>query len=418
MKFLEDDIVTNMAYSVKSTDLQVDKVRNQLYPEYEFTQPFGVWTGQIPIYAILPFYKKLIIHLDPYRDQRVFRRVYGVSIEEMVEFQRRGRLILLLRADYENYPKYYDVLLKEHIPLNNRFERVYLLKKGEEFYNYRDIIVQRFPDKSVSLPITLEKDIVKKVKTGHTRDFAINTMAHRLVKLSIVGLNERAIEVINNYTFLQAYKELHIYNRAIACPLIDALGGWDNLDEAHIELLKGISIKEKKGKQIVLPRDVLYWLNQQMGYSYPTTLSSGASYIDIVEQSYEVEKNHKILTAIHKAFLQSDFDACYNAAEKSRQLIADFEKHLVDIKRTQKSFRKWISRPFRYACLAISPLAFAMMENSMSMGNMKGSFSFGLLGVSSILLHEQIENIERLLVSLKHGTTVVPTMIWNRIEKR
>jgi len=417
MQYLEDDIIVDLTTKLGPSDLQKDTVATQLYPEYHFSPPFGLWTGHVPIYAVLPFYRQLIVHLDPFRDQHSFERVFGISINEMFELWKRGRLILLLRTSYERYPKFYDVLLREHIPSNNRLERVYLSRKGENFEQYRDILEKRFPSKSVPVPPALARDVERKVGPTHVRELVMDTMAQRMVKLSTIGLHDRAIEIVETRNFLQAYKDLHVYNRALACPLIDALGGWDNLDQAHIELLKGTPLGAQNTKQLVLPRDVLYWLNRQMGYSYPTVLSSGTSYLDAVEQSDEAAENHKILVALQNAFKRSDFESCLSAAERSRQLLADLEKHIEDIEKTKASFHKWISRPLRYACLAISPLSFALMESRMSSGNVDG-LGYGLLGVGAALLPEQIKNIEHFLVSLRHGTTAVPTIIWSRISRK
>jgi len=307
--------------------------------------------------------------------------------------------------------------MQEHIPSNNRLERVYLLCKGESFAQYRDILEKRFPIRRAQVPPALARDAEIKVGSTRVRDFLMDTMAQRIVKLSIIGLKDRAIEIVEAHNFLQAYKSLHMYNRALGCPLIDALSGWDNLDQAHMHLLKETPLGAPNMKQIIIPRDILYWLNLQMGYSYPTIVSSGISYLDAVEQSDEAAENHKILIELQKAFKRSDFETCLGAAERSQQLLADLGRHIENIEKTRASFHKWVSRPLRYACLAISPLSFALMGSRISSGNLDG-LGYGLLGVSTALLRDHINNIEHFLVSLRHGTTAVPTMIWSRISKR
>lgn len=414
MQCREDDIVSSLVAGLAPTELPEGLDGTLLYPEYTFLQPYAVWTGHVPIYAVLPFFKQLIVHLDPFRDDRSFQRAYGLSIEEMVELRERGRLILLMRTAYGRYPEFYDALLKRHTPLNNRVERAYITSRDAEISEYRGILNQRFQSKNVPLPIPLEEELTHKVGESQVRDLALSTMAHRMAKLSVIGLRERAIEVVETRTFSQAYEDLHRYNRALACPLIDALGGWDNLDAAHIELLNGIPVGEQSKRQLIIPRDILFWLNQQMGYSFPTQVQSGTSYLEVVEQADEAAQNHEILLALQDMFEHSDLEASYDIADRSRRVIAGLEKHLAAIRRTKSSFEKWISRPLRYASLATSPVAFALMEKSLSSGDLEGTLAYGALGIGTDLLREHIQDIERFLVSLRHKRSAVPTMIWNR----
>jgi len=85
MQHHEDNIVVELSTKLRSSDLQKDTVLTRLYPEYHFSPPYGLWTGHVPIYALLPFYRQLIVHLDPFKDQHYFRQVYGISISEMFE---------------------------------------------------------------------------------------------------------------------------------------------------------------------------------------------------------------------------------------------------------------------------------------------------------------------------------------------
>lgn len=415
MRLVEDDVVHGLVSKLKPSN--VLDVATQLYPEYSFSHPFGVWTGNIPLHAVLPFYRKIIVHLDSYRDRRTFRGTYSVSPEEMAELHRRGRIILLLRSSYEQYPGFYDVLLEDHLPQNNRLERVYLFTQGQDIQQYHELLERRFFAEINSLPPALERSYTRKARPDQAKELVVRVMAQRIVKLSMIGMGDQALEIVASKPLEEAHSDLHAYNRALAVPLVDAMGGWDNLDAKHITLLKRTPLKEDI-KRVVLPRDMLYWLNQQLGYRYPTEVSSGLSYLDSIEQVDEAAENHKILEEMQRAFLESDFGTCQRVIERSAELLSAWEKHLLHVENSKQSFRRWVSRPVRYACFLASPFAFALMEQSLASGRIPEALGYGVLGAGTALLIDRIKELERLVLTLRHGSNLVPTILWSQLSRR
>ena len=58
------------------------------YPEFKFKEPYGLEPlSDEPIYTIFPFYEQIIVHVGPFL-KRDFKRLYGVSVKDLVELYK------------------------------------------------------------------------------------------------------------------------------------------------------------------------------------------------------------------------------------------------------------------------------------------------------------------------------------------
>ena len=412
----ENSIVQALSCDLKPIDLYHEKTVSKLYPEYNFYQPYGVWTGGIPLYAVLPFYKSLIVHLDPILTPERFKITYGFTIEEMIELREKGRLIILLRASYECYPKFYNSFLKDHVPLNNRFERVYLSGIGDNLSRFHKLLEKRYPSYEHNFSTEMYKDFERKIAKSEVREYAISMMAQRMAKLQIIGLEETIRLTLSNRKLSSAYDKLHKWNRALAVPTIDTLGGWDNLDEKHIDLITQDSFDNKN--QIIFPKEILFWFNKQMNYSYPLSLESGKSFLKSIEELDEIAENHRLLRALQKSFLESNYENSINLMASSSNLFSEIKKRITKIEKTRTNLRKWISAPLRYANMPISGISFGIAATLFLSGATPVALGWGLAGAGSEIISHHADKVENFLSSLIHGRKSVPVIIWNRIRKK
>lgn len=414
MNEVEQEVLDKVSSCLEVVDLFHEKTVINLYPEYNFLKPYGVWTGGLPIYVVLPFYRQLIVHLDPIKDPEEFRAIYGVSIEEVAQLHESGRLILLLRRSYERYPEYYDILFKNHVPLNNRFEKVFFKKDCDRIEIYREIVWRRFSQQDV--PAVLQQKVERNLGKEKSKDIILGTMAQRLVKLSALGFAGIGVQIIKENNFLKAYEGLHKYNRAFAVPIIDALGGWDNLDAKHIDLVEQVRV-EKEGSQLLLPRDILFWLNKTISYRYPQDVSSGLAFLKAVEEADEVRENHNILISLQRELLESNYEAGYKLAKESKQVLLGLKKHISKIERQRGSLRRWVTTPIRYACSALSPIAFSLAAAQIYSGKVSSAIFSGVVGTGAEIIGAKTNKIEEFLTGLKSKRDSAAFMIWKKISR-
>ena len=416
MREKEDSIVQALANKLEPIDLYNENAATALFPEYNFNKPYGVWTGGIPLYAVLPFYKSLIVHLDPILSPEKFKTTYGFTVDEMTELREKGRLIILLRAQYDFFPKFYRPLLNDHVPLNNRFEKIYLSGLNDNISRYRDLLEKRYPFSEHNFISELHKNFRGKIDKASIKEYALSLMAQRMAKLKIIGLEETVKLTLSNRKLSTAYNKLHKLNRALAVPTIDTLGGWDNLDEKHLNLITQGSIENNN--QIVFPKEILFWFNKQMNYSYPSSLESGGAYLKSIEEIDEVPENHKLLLALQQSFLDSNYDNSVNIMESSDSLLSGIKKRLTEIEKTQTNFRKWISTPIRYASLPISAVSFSIAASLFLSSATPAAIGWGILGAGSEIVRHHTDKIESFLTRLIHGRKAVPVIMWDRMSKK
>jgi len=398
-------------------DLDNSKNRIKVYPEYTFMKPYAIWTGGIPIYALFPFYKQLIVHLDPIINRDEFYRVYGMSIEDFTTLKEYGRLIVLLRSNYKYYPEYYDILLGSHIPRNNRFENFYLSGLGKRIESYGDLIRTKRFSHNEDIPQVLKKALLVKYIDSDIREIFIQILAMRMAKLSIIGLESKTLEIIEQDDLTTIYERLHSLNRAFAVPYIDALGGWDNLDFDHLELLSHEPSIRPEKKQLILPKELLLWLNEKLEYSYPET-NLEKKLVEVIEKSDEIKLNHVILEKLQNEFDVLNIEQTIKLAKESKELIKKIQKNIFKIEDTRAKIRKYVTRPISYACNVVSKGSYALMGKFIASGQIPEAASSGAIGVGVDVLKDKLSYIESFITSLRHGGNNVSTIIWAKIKEQ
>jgi len=408
--------IEELSESLNPVDLFHESAVRQLLPEYEFREPYGVWTGGIPLFAVLPFYRQLIVHLDPLPDAVCFKKVYGFTVEELAELRDRGRLILLLRAPYSLFRDFYDPLLRDHIPLNTRFESIYATGSHVDLGHYEEELRAQFSSGD-SMPADLMQDLKGKASDGDTHGYALRIMSQRMRKLDIIGLGEAASEVVHEHSLGQAYSTLHAWNRALAVPTMDALGGWDNLDTDHLDLVRHVA-EASPDKQILLPREVLFWFAEEAGYRYPTETESATTFLESVDETDEAAENHQILLGLQEHLAEGDLDSCVTLVEHSVKLLRKLKSRVLDVERTATTLHKWVGTPVRFAAMPITATSFTLVGNALATSDPQAAVCWGAVGTAAEGLRQHSTRIEEFLATLRHGRSSVPVLLWKRFRKR
>lgn len=67
------------------------------YPEFKFKEPYGLEPlSDEPIYTISPFYEQIIVHVGPFL-KRDFKRLYGVSVKDLVELYKEDKILVVFQ---------------------------------------------------------------------------------------------------------------------------------------------------------------------------------------------------------------------------------------------------------------------------------------------------------------------------------
>jgi len=413
----EKSILKELSESMSPVDLFHEREVRQIFPEYEFTEPYGVWTGGIPLYAVLPFYRQLIVHLDPLPDSSRFKEVYGFTVKELAELRHRGRLIILLRAHYSLFPEFYDPLLEDHVPLNTRFESIFAIGSGAVLNQYEDELRAKYSGEKNPLPPGLTRDVVEKATDGDAFGYALRVMAQRMSKLEILGLGEEATQIVREHSLDEAYSLLHAWNRAIAVPSMDALGGWDNLDTDHLDLVNHVA-EGSPDNRILLPREVMFWFTKASGYRYPTEAEDATAFLESVEETDEAAENHEILLGLQEHLATGDFNTCVTLAERSSKLLKKLKARMLDIERTATKLRKWVGTPVRFAVMPVTAISFTLVGAALSANDLQAAVCWGAVGTAAESLRQQTRKIEEFLTTLRHGRGSVPVLLWKRFRGR
>ena len=368
--------------------------------------------GQVslPLYALMPFYNQLIIHIDPFKTEKDFKQVYSFTIDEMAYLIGSQKIIALLRHNYNTYPPFYKKLFQEHIPLNNRFEKIFR-QQTDDYYNANLEIVKSKFHKSKS------KALFNKLKNKHglinPAEFVFEVIARRIVKLECIGLGNEALSLLENNDIDTVDKQIHKLNRAIAVPIIDALGGWDNLEFKHLEMIKN-SFGDTDDNQIILPKDLLFWINSKLNYSFPQE-GNGFDFYNQIVKIDEVSENHKILLAIQDEFSNSSFENVEKLMEETKRIITSINNRINKIEKTNSYLSKWIESPLKFGFNCLSPIAFGLAANTyLKEDSSSQTLLFSGMGVTSVLAAKKIEKLNRFLLKLIYNKRSAPVLIWDK----
>lgn len=77
------------------------------YPDLDLRTPYtssnSATSNNIKPYQLLPFFKTIIVDLMPLPNEALFEKYYGVSVEELIELERKERVVIRLPGLYSYY---------------------------------------------------------------------------------------------------------------------------------------------------------------------------------------------------------------------------------------------------------------------------------------------------------------------------
>ncbi|MBP2044948.1 tetratricopeptide repeat protein [Methanobacterium aggregans] len=102
-----DEINRQVAIKIRNNYNKEELNILDFYPELDLKPPYtGTGTNLInPIkpYQLFPFFKTVLVDVPPIPDEDLFKMQYGLSVEELIDLEREGKVAIRLSYPYINY---------------------------------------------------------------------------------------------------------------------------------------------------------------------------------------------------------------------------------------------------------------------------------------------------------------------------
>ncbi len=204
----------------------------KVYPEFYLREPYGVWNQIAPVPAFLPFYKTIIVLVEPFQDQSVFKQYYGIELKDLVALRRENRVVTLA-GNYREYPAWYeDFFAMEHVPSWGRVQIAiqHALSGSVDQVAGIDQLFSRVTLGGISESlIDLMGPTFRNLQGDPKQNFIMSEKA-RARRLYVLGYSELlnqlvAVDDQNVFLFL-----IYLCDSMISWPVHFSLGGYTNHD--------------------------------------------------------------------------------------------------------------------------------------------------------------------------------------------
>src|SRR3989442_10944782 len=99
----------------------------EVYQELSIKKHPTYCVGTIMASELIPYFGTVIVDLRPIPDEKKFTTRYGMSVKEMIEYLKKKRIVLRMRAPPPWYAglDYLDPLLERHPPSTRRYKIIF-----------------------------------------------------------------------------------------------------------------------------------------------------------------------------------------------------------------------------------------------------------------------------------------------------
>lgn len=368
------------------------------YPEFKFKEPYGLQTlSDEPIYTIFPFYEQIIVHVGPF-SKRDFKRLYGVSIKDLVELYKENRVLPLLSKTYKDYPSDFDELFKAasrkdgHIPTSYRISS-FLDTNGSTFSYLYETLKEKFLYSEFDSTITaIFKD------DPNPKDKVINSIASCLSELKALGYDNLYSEILEMKNQNDTYWHSFWYSSFLTRPITVGLGGYSNYREDEFARLET--------EKLIAPQFLSYKFSKGLEIYIPSKVSKPVKYWNDIEKIMDRDDVIKALKDIPALIDRGNI-------EKANGIVTDLSKQMTNIsKETVDSSLNPIKRYIDFAFSA-TPLILTCIQPQVGL-----AVSFLKLAIEKIKKEEydmMIDKVSKLLYNSKR-INVVPMMLWMKTD--
>jgi len=322
----------------------------KFYPEFKFKEPYGLELENEPIYALSPFYEQVIVHVGPF-PKNEFKKLYGISIEDLIELYKEDKVLPILSRSYVEYPSDYDELFRKalkregHIPSDLRISSFL-----EEIRHEIDIFDEAYRIlKEKFKGLKFDKDIVNVFKDSpNPKDKIINSITSSLFQLKAFGYDELYNRILEMKDQNDAYWHSFWYYSFLTRPITVGLGGYNNYWEEEIQFARKLKLEE-----LIAPQFLLYKFPKNIEI-YATSVSDPVKYWNKVEKIKDRDDVLNTLKEIPKCIENGNI-------EMANEIIVDRSKEITDVSKEAASIgyklriKTWID--FGFSILTPSALS-------------------------------------------------------------
>lgn len=367
-----------------------------LYPEFKFNAPYGLEPlSDEPIYTLFPFYEQIIVHVGPFPKSE-FKKLYGISLKDLVELFKEGKILPLLSKTYSDYSSDFDELFKAasrkdgHIPTSYRISQ-FLGNKGSTFFDDYEKSKEKFKGLEFDNAITaIFKD------EPNPKNDVINSIASCLSELKALGYDNLYSEIHEMKNQNDTYWHLFWYSSFLTRPITLGLGGYSNYREDEFARLKM--------EELIAPQFLLYKFPKEIEMYTPSKVGNPVKYWDKVEKITDRSGVLDALKDIPSLIDKGNLEKANEIVTDISQRIRDVSKEAADIslesRRRYMDFVFSVATPCILGCIhpligvSISPVMWGVKEFR------KEDWNWG------------IDELSKLLGNNPKRTNIVPMMLW------
>ncbi|MFA0834629.1 MAG: hypothetical protein ACC609_11545 [Methanobacterium formicicum] len=323
------------------------------YPGTNLNLPYtasnSVSTYAIKPYQLFPFFKTVIVDILPLPTEELFNEYYGMSVDELIELEKKGKVVIRAADFYHGYDKvendYLDPILSNSPPssliINMCFGHLINNQLEVEFEDFKDLSEKEFRfgsdvamDMGIPDPLTIVAfDIINGSQTSlvDLGDQAYkNLTLNNLNKLSYSGYNPvntflKDLLKVGGGRLDWAFTYSTAYASFLADPILTSLNGTHmsnyNMKEVLNDLIIRTTNKElqklllRKSSEIlcydigkVLTDEVstplLYNLEESLDYDYNGAIKALKSLEEVVDKKNKneiIDVSYELKNEIYKA---------------------------------------------------------------------------------------------------------------------
>ena len=369
------------------------------YPEFKFKEPYGLQPlSDEPIYTIFPFYEQIIVHVGPFL-KKDFKRLYGVSVKDLVELYKEDKIIPLLSKKYKDYPSHFDELFKAasrkdgHIPTSYRISS-FLGTNGSTFSDVYETLKEKFKDSEFDNAITaIFKD------EPNPKDTVINSIASCLSELKALGYDNLYSEIFEMENQNDAYWHSFWYSSFLTRPITVGLGGYSNYREDEFARLKM--------EELIAPQFLLYKFPKEIEIYIPSKVSKPVKYWNEIEK---IEGRNDVINSLKNVSVLIG----KGNIEKANGIITDISKPVIDVSKEATDVSlKSIKQYMNFGFSATSVTLLGLIESYEGI-----VISLAIKVIKELKKDDyaiMIDKLSKLLYNPKK-INIVPMMLWMKTE--
>lgn len=304
-----------------------------LYPEYKFSETYGLREHNIPLAKYLIIYEQVVFNVHPVANREVFEKVYGVSFEIFLGLVKAEKILPIICFPYQRFPKFFEELFRiGRFPRSGRL-RTYLEIIGRK---------NKAPIEKRVEKIVHDKDFSQSIESlfssyngteSQKLDMFINSFSSDLYDFELLGMSDLInviFEIAEKYPN-EAHQITLNYCNCLGRPFFDNAGGIntfsdDTLRKAKESYLKtqnmalgvrGTILPSNSVNSIenfvgIDPTELIGFLDQTFNLDFPTASNSLVSMSEMLDSNAIVKELRTNLGSIRirklSASSLSDFE--------------------------------------------------------------------------------------------------------------